>query len=154
MHRTVHRLSCYMNIPKYSKLFIQIVRETSCTGNNRRVRARSCPGNVFPGNVLSGKVIVRETSVTRPNHLKFNQVVIHPWSTCPQISYKKITRNFFTYLAHKQSDCQSVCEQDNWKSDGTFGGHAPVSEDLDLPWCPIMYFTYCLITLSKWLIDK
>ena len=47
-----------------------IVRETSCTGNNRRVRARSCPGNVFPGNVLSGKrlsgkVIVRETSVTR-----------------------------------------------------------------------------------------
>jgi len=38
-------------------------------GNNQRVRARSCPGNVFPGNVLSGKrltgkVIVRETSVT------------------------------------------------------------------------------------------
>jgi len=25
-------------------------------------------------------------------------------------------------------------------------GRAPVSEDLDLPWCP-MYFTYCLITL-------
>ena len=39
-----------------------IVRETSCTGNNRQVRARSCPGNVFPGNVLSGKVTVRETS--------------------------------------------------------------------------------------------
>jgi len=63
VHKTVHRLCCYMNIPKYSKLFIQIVRETSCTGNNRRVRARRCPGNVFPGNVLSGKVIVRETSV-------------------------------------------------------------------------------------------
>jgi len=42
-----------------------IVRETCCTGNDRRVRARSCPGNVFPGNVLSGKVIVRETSVTQ-----------------------------------------------------------------------------------------
>jgi len=39
-----------------------IARETSCTGNNRRVRARSCPGNVFPGKVMSGKVIVRETS--------------------------------------------------------------------------------------------
>jgi len=26
-----------------------IVRETSCTGNNRRVRARSCPGNVLSG---------------------------------------------------------------------------------------------------------
>ena len=77
-------------IPKYSKLFIQIVRETSvretsCTGNNRRVRARSCPGNVLsgkvivwetscPGNVLSGrhlsgKVIVRETSVTLLNYI-------------------------------------------------------------------------------------
>jgi len=42
-----------------------IVRETSCMGNNRRVRARSCPGNVFPGNILSVKVIVRETSITR-----------------------------------------------------------------------------------------
>ena len=69
MHRTVHRLSCYMNIPKYSKLFIQIVQETSVRendcpgnvlyGNNRRVRARSCPGNVCPGKWLSG-----ETSVT------------------------------------------------------------------------------------------
>jgi len=49
-----------------------IVRETSCTGNNPRVRARNCPGNVFPGNVclgnvfpgnvLSRKVIVQETS--------------------------------------------------------------------------------------------
>jgi len=27
------------------------------------------------------------------------------------------------------------------------GGRAPVSEDLDLPWCPAMYFTYCLFTL-------
>jgi len=70
VHKTVHRLPCYMNIPKYSKLFIQIVRETSvrgtsCKGNNRRVMALRRPGNVFPGNVLSGKVIVRETSVTR-----------------------------------------------------------------------------------------
>ena len=44
-----------------------IVRETSCTGNNRQVRARSCPGNVFPGNVcpgkwLSGKRLVGEMS--------------------------------------------------------------------------------------------
>ena len=37
MHKTAHRLSCY--IPKYSKLFIQIVRETS-------VRESDCPGNV------------------------------------------------------------------------------------------------------------
>jgi len=60
-----HLLSCHMNFPKYSKLFIQIVRETSvgkvivrktsCKGNNRRVRARRRPGSVFPGNVLSGK---------------------------------------------------------------------------------------------------
>jgi len=26
--------------------------------------------------------------------------------------------------------------------------------DLDLPWCPVVYLTYCLITLWKWLIDK
>ena len=68
VHKTAHHLSCYMNIPKYSKLFIQIVRETSvretsCTGNNRRVRAHRHLGNVFPGNVLSGNRVVRETSV-------------------------------------------------------------------------------------------
>jgi len=84
VHKTVHRLSCYMNIPKYSKLFIQIawkrlsgkrlsarkviVRETSCTGNNRRVKASRLPGNVLSGKrlgpwkVLSGKVIVLERS--------------------------------------------------------------------------------------------
>ena len=39
MHKTVHRLSCYMNIPKYSKLLIQIAWETS-------VRESHCPGNV------------------------------------------------------------------------------------------------------------
>jgi len=27
------------------------------------------------------------------------------------------------------------------------GGRAPVSEDLDLHWCPVVYFTYCLFTL-------
>jgi len=43
VHKRVHRLSCYMNIPKYSKLFIQIVRETFC------------PGNVFLKKWLSGK---------------------------------------------------------------------------------------------------
>jgi len=54
-----------------------IVRETSCTENDRRVGACSCPGNVFPGNVLSGKrwsgkVIVRETSVTpRPTQMSY-----------------------------------------------------------------------------------
>ena len=43
VHKTAHRLSCYMNIPKYSKLFIQIVRETSA-------RETDCPGNVrYPG---------------------------------------------------------------------------------------------------------
>jgi len=26
-------------------------------------------------------------------------------------------------------------------------GRAPVSEDLDLPWCPVMYVTSCLFTL-------
>ena len=57
-----------------------IVRETSCTENNRRVRARSCPGNVFQGNVLSGKrlsgkVIVRETSVTLLKYLGGNAEV-------------------------------------------------------------------------------
>jgi len=56
-----------MNIPKYSKLFIQIVRETS-------VRKSDCPGNVLYGkrlvressclgNVLFGKRLVREMSV-------------------------------------------------------------------------------------------
>ena len=49
-----------------------IVRETSCTGNNRRVRARSCPGNV-----LSGKVIVRETSVT---HVIAVCLSVCPWN--------------------------------------------------------------------------
>ena len=66
VHKTVHLLSCYVNIPKYSKLFIQIIRETS-------VRENDCPGNVLygnhlvresscPGKVLSGKRPVRETS--------------------------------------------------------------------------------------------
>jgi len=41
------------------------VRETSCTRNNRRVRARRRPGNVLSGKRLSGKVILPETSVTR-----------------------------------------------------------------------------------------
>jgi len=56
-----------MNNPKYSKLVIQIVRETS-------VRESDCPGNVLyakqstsqarkrPGNVLSGNRLVREMS--------------------------------------------------------------------------------------------
>jgi len=50
-----------MNIPKYSKLFTQIVRETS-------VRESDCPGNVlngkrlYPGKWLFGKSLVRETS--------------------------------------------------------------------------------------------
>jgi len=40
VQKTVHHLSWYTNIPKYSKLFIQIVRETSvresdCLGNDR-----------------------------------------------------------------------------------------------------------------------
>jgi len=80
VHKKGHRLSCYMNIPKYSKLFIQIVRETS-------VRESDCPGNVFtgnnrrvmarrrPGNVLSGKLIVRETSVTLLKYLGGNAEV-------------------------------------------------------------------------------
>jgi len=80
-----------MNIPKYSKLFVQIVRETSvresdCPGNvlygkqstsqatqtsgKRLVRENDCPGKVLSGKRLvrkrlSGKVTVRETSVTR-----------------------------------------------------------------------------------------
>ena len=44
VHKTVHRLSCYMNIPKNSKLFIQIVRETSVRETS--VRESDCPGNV------------------------------------------------------------------------------------------------------------
>ena len=52
VHRTVHRLSCYMYIPKYSKLFIQIVWETS-------VR----------------EVIVWETSVTRVVDCDFLYIV-------------------------------------------------------------------------------
>jgi len=56
--------SCYMNIPKDSKLFVQIVRETSfsetfCPGKvlsgKRLIRETSCPGNVCPGKWLSGK---------------------------------------------------------------------------------------------------
>jgi len=70
VHRTVHLATwTFQSIQNYLYKLSgkrlsgkMIVRETSCMGNNRRVRARSCPGNVFPGNVLSGKVIVRETS--------------------------------------------------------------------------------------------
>jgi len=36
-----------MNIPKYSKLFIQIVRETSVRETS--VRESDCPGNVLYG---------------------------------------------------------------------------------------------------------
>jgi len=63
---SVHRLSCYIYIPKYSKLFIQIVWETS-------VRENDCPGNVLSGKRLSRKVIVRETSVTRLFHTPFTR---------------------------------------------------------------------------------
>ena len=38
-----------MNIPKYSKLFIQIVRETSVRVTS--VRENDCPGNVCKANV-------------------------------------------------------------------------------------------------------
>ena len=63
VHKTFYCLSCYVNIPKYSKLSGKrlsgkvIVREISCTANNRRVRARRRLRNV-----LSGKVIVQEKS--------------------------------------------------------------------------------------------
>ena len=92
MHRTVHRLSCYINIPKYSKLFIQIARETSCTGNNRRVRARRRPGNVLSGKRLSRKVIVRETSVTRcMDHMKENKMLNtgHSPTSIPSAFFRK-----------------------------------------------------------------
>ena len=57
-----------------------IVRETSCTGINRRVRARRRPGKIFPGNVLSGKGLTRETSVRE--------------SDCPgNVSYPLSTRS-------------------------------------------------------------
>jgi len=54
VHKTVHLLSCYVNIPKYSKLFIQIARETSVRvivdeSENANVRETFCPGNVCPG---------------------------------------------------------------------------------------------------------
>ena len=50
-HRTVHRLSCYMHIPKYSKLFIQIVWETSVRDTS--VRESDCPGKrPLPGNTI------------------------------------------------------------------------------------------------------
>jgi len=60
VHKTVHCLSCYMNIPKYSKLFIQIVRETSCPGfRETSVRESDCPGNVnYPFWKCHGKVII------------------------------------------------------------------------------------------------
>jgi len=45
-----------MNIPKYSKLFIQMVRETSV--RETPVRESGCLGNV-----LSGNRLVRESSV-------------------------------------------------------------------------------------------
>jgi len=53
VRQTVHRLSCYMNIPSIQNYLYKlsgkrlsakvIVRETSCTGNNRRVMARKRP---------------------------------------------------------------------------------------------------------------
>ena len=64
MHKTVHCLSCYMNIPKYPKLFMQIVRETSfqetsCLekwlSEKGLVRETSCPEKVCSGKWLSGK---------------------------------------------------------------------------------------------------
>ena len=63
VHKTVYRLSWYMNIPKYSKLFIQIVQETS-------VRESDCPGNVrYPTSYanpnFSGGYLMLEVTVTR-----------------------------------------------------------------------------------------
>jgi len=47
----------------------RLVRESSCPGivlsGKGLVREMSCPGKVLSGKRLSGKVIVRETSVTR-----------------------------------------------------------------------------------------
>jgi len=71
---TVHRLSCYMNIPTDSKLFIQIVRETSfretfCPGKwlsgKGLVRETSYPRNVLSGKRLSGKVALRQVKPFR-----------------------------------------------------------------------------------------
>ena len=42
--RTQTAVSCYMNNPRYSKLFIHIVRETSV--RETTVRKSDCPGNV------------------------------------------------------------------------------------------------------------
>jgi len=47
VHKTLHRLSCYINIQKYSKLFAQIVREMFVRETS--VRESDCPGNVLYG---------------------------------------------------------------------------------------------------------
>jgi len=60
-------ISCYMNIPKYSKLFKYKLSGKRLSGKVI-VRERSCLGNVLSGKRLSGKVILRETSVTPPHH--------------------------------------------------------------------------------------
>ena len=63
VHRTVHRLSCYMNIPKYSKLFIQIVRKTS-------FRETSCPGKW-----LSGKRPLPASPTNPPSYIRIRAIV-------------------------------------------------------------------------------
>jgi len=80
-----------MNIPKYSKLFIQIVRETSCTGNTDEsghadVRESDCPGKVLYGKRVvwesscPGKGLVRETSVWEsdcPGNVRYPAGLLH-----------------------------------------------------------------------------
>ena len=70
VHKTAHRLSCYMNIPKYSKLFMQNVRElvswslTSLFNTNMAISETKIVRETSVRKHLSGKVIVRETSCT------------------------------------------------------------------------------------------
>jgi len=103
---TVHCLSCYMNIPKYSKLFIQIVRETSF----RKTSVR--------------KVIVRETSVTRANghhrnrcrylshgcYFIMQHIASHIFgTTLPNFAQEEIT-----VLPHRQTGSNLFHKADLW----------------------------------------
>ena len=65
VHKTVHRLCCYMNIPMYSKLFIQIVRKTSV--REVIVRESDCPGKVLSPKLEAcmGEDILPVTALSR-----------------------------------------------------------------------------------------
>jgi len=106
---TVHRLSCYMNIPEYSKLFIQIVRERSCTGNVRY------PSSIMP----SLEHMLNSSSRTKASHSHYLSM------SCPNILFVAE----LTSLESRRDQLSRSCFQDVCQPSSSFCHLLPPPRD-------------------------